>query len=269
MGTAATRDFYNRVGWRRQNGTLVDTLLFGWADGRFTKRLTARESGLLSPRYLPHRHGGRSGSRVTGGDARRAARWPGDIRPGEPFPASVPLSAYSSRVCNDARSECGTESLACEAAFALAADAAGMDERTVREVGRCKDHRACVPSVQFDRRVSERTMIGRFAWRAIQWLETHHSDRAAWLGACPHRGQQNEIRRDSLGNTFTLTSYRSDTLNAQCVCRAVSREIVFWLHRLRVAMRREPDCSPETGRLFGGTSTSRGPPTSSTWTDRA
>jgi hypothetical protein len=29
----------------------------------------------------------------------------------------------------------GTESLACEAAFALCADAAGMDERAVREVG--------------------------------------------------------------------------------------------------------------------------------------
>jgi hypothetical protein len=39
-----------------------------------------------------------------------------------------------------------------------------------------------VPSVQFDRRVSEYTMIGRFAWRAIQWLETHHSHRATWLG---------------------------------------------------------------------------------------
>jgi hypothetical protein len=39
-----------------------------------------------------------------------------------------------------------------------------------------------VPSVQFDRRVSEQTMIGRFAWRAIQWLETRHCDLAAWLG---------------------------------------------------------------------------------------
>jgi hypothetical protein len=37
-------------------------------------------------------------------------------------------------------------------------------------------------SRQFDRRVSEHTMIGRFAWRTIRWLEAHHSDRAAWLG---------------------------------------------------------------------------------------
>jgi len=28
-GTTATRDFYDRVGWRRQDGILVDTLLFG------------------------------------------------------------------------------------------------------------------------------------------------------------------------------------------------------------------------------------------------
>ena len=39
-----------------------------------------------------------------------------------------------------------------------------------------------VPSVQFDRRVPENSLIGRVAWPAIQWLETHHSDRAARLG---------------------------------------------------------------------------------------
>jgi SAM-dependent methyltransferase len=39
-----------------------------------------------------------------------------------------------------------------------------------------------VPSVGFDRRVSEHTMIGHVAWRVIQWLETDHSDRATWLG---------------------------------------------------------------------------------------
>jgi 2-polyprenyl-3-methyl-5-hydroxy-6-metoxy-1,4-benzoquinol methylase len=32
-GTAETRSFYNRIGWHRQNGTIVDTLLFGWMDG--------------------------------------------------------------------------------------------------------------------------------------------------------------------------------------------------------------------------------------------
>jgi SAM-dependent methyltransferase len=39
-----------------------------------------------------------------------------------------------------------------------------------------------VPSVQFARRVSETTAIGRLAWRVIQWLETHHADLAARLG---------------------------------------------------------------------------------------
>jgi hypothetical protein len=39
-----------------------------------------------------------------------------------------------------------------------------------------------VPSVQFDRQVSENSMVGRVAWSAVQWLETHHSDLAASLG---------------------------------------------------------------------------------------
>ena len=40
-GTAATRDFYDRVGWRRQDGTLVDTRLFGWTDGPIRNALDA------------------------------------------------------------------------------------------------------------------------------------------------------------------------------------------------------------------------------------
>jgi ubiquinone/menaquinone biosynthesis C-methylase UbiE len=32
-GTAATRDFFDRVGWHRQDGVLVDTLWFGWSKG--------------------------------------------------------------------------------------------------------------------------------------------------------------------------------------------------------------------------------------------
>src|SRR5260370_21783759 len=38
-GTTATRDFYNRVGWRRQDGTLVDTRLFGWTEGPIRRAL--------------------------------------------------------------------------------------------------------------------------------------------------------------------------------------------------------------------------------------
>jgi SAM-dependent methyltransferase len=39
-----------------------------------------------------------------------------------------------------------------------------------------------VVSVQFDRRMSETTTLGRLVWRAVQWLETHHANLAARLG---------------------------------------------------------------------------------------
>ena len=39
-----------------------------------------------------------------------------------------------------------------------------------------------VPSVEFDRRVSETTAVGRLVWRAIQRLEMKHADLAARLG---------------------------------------------------------------------------------------
>jgi SAM-dependent methyltransferase len=41
-GTAATRDFYNLIGWRRRNGTLTDMQLFGWMDGAIRKQIEAR-----------------------------------------------------------------------------------------------------------------------------------------------------------------------------------------------------------------------------------
>jgi len=46
-GTAATRDFYNREGWRRENGTLVDTLLFGWMDGPIHQALESQRRDRL------------------------------------------------------------------------------------------------------------------------------------------------------------------------------------------------------------------------------
>ena len=33
QGTRETRDFYDRTGWRRQDGELTDTRLFGWTEG--------------------------------------------------------------------------------------------------------------------------------------------------------------------------------------------------------------------------------------------
>lgn len=41
-GTAATRDFYNLVGWRQHNGTLTDTQLFGWMNGAIREEIETR-----------------------------------------------------------------------------------------------------------------------------------------------------------------------------------------------------------------------------------
>jgi ubiquinone/menaquinone biosynthesis C-methylase UbiE len=42
-GTAATRDFYNRIGWRRKDGKLVDTIMFGWrADSPIRQELESQ-----------------------------------------------------------------------------------------------------------------------------------------------------------------------------------------------------------------------------------
>ncbi len=46
-GTAATRDFYDRIGWRRQDGTLVDTLLFGKSDGPIHQVLDSQRKARL------------------------------------------------------------------------------------------------------------------------------------------------------------------------------------------------------------------------------
>lgn len=44
-GTAATRDFYNRIGWRRESGKLVDTVMFGWrADSPIRQELERQRS---------------------------------------------------------------------------------------------------------------------------------------------------------------------------------------------------------------------------------
>jgi hypothetical protein len=55
-------------------------------------------------------------------------------------------------------------------------------KRQLGEWGDVKITGHAVPSVQFDRRVSETTTLGRMAWRAIRRLETHHPNLAARLG---------------------------------------------------------------------------------------
>jgi ubiquinone/menaquinone biosynthesis C-methylase UbiE len=53
-GTAATKDFYDRVGWTRNGGVLVDTELFGWANEPIRKALDLqRKRRLLQMAGVP------------------------------------------------------------------------------------------------------------------------------------------------------------------------------------------------------------------------
>ena len=73
------------------------------------------------------------------------------VRPGgraifvlaNPFPLLFPYRLIRRVLAMTPGFNTGTESPAREAAAPLFADALGMDKGTVREVGRCKDHRTC------------------------------------------------------------------------------------------------------------------------------
>lgn len=58
----------------------------------------------------------------------------------------------------------------------------GWMKRQLGRWGNVKITGHAVPSVPFDRGISKSTSFGRMAWRAVQWLETHHADVAARLG---------------------------------------------------------------------------------------
>jgi hypothetical protein len=58
----------------------------------------------------------------------------------------------------------------------------GWTRRQLEKWGHVKMTGHRVPTVGFDRLVSEHAALGRLAWRAIQWLETHHPGMAARLG---------------------------------------------------------------------------------------
>jgi SAM-dependent methyltransferase len=58
----------------------------------------------------------------------------------------------------------------------------GWMKKQLERCGEVKITGHAVPSVAFDRSVSETTTVGNLAWRAVRWLETHHADVAARLG---------------------------------------------------------------------------------------
>jgi SAM-dependent methyltransferase len=258
-GTAATRDFYNREGWRRQNGALVDTLLFGWMDGPIHEALDSlrkervlRVAGGPGLRLAELGCGGTPAIFLAGRCAKfvavdfssRALSEAGaalklanvdfetvqaDIT-NLPFENNTIDVIYSAHVIYhidtvDGQAAALREAMRIlrpggQAIFVLAnpfpllfpyrlirrvlAMTPGLNAVLNRlrskpplpylpmplgwmkgQLGKWGDVRIigyAVPSVQFDRRISENSVIGRVVWPAIQWLETHHSDRAARLG---------------------------------------------------------------------------------------
>ena len=258
-GTAATRDFYNRVGWRRQNGVLVDTVLFGWADGPIHQSLDGqRKERLLQVAGGPGLRAAELGCGgtpaiflaerctkfiavdfSTTGLSEAAAALRGTnvafetveaditdlpfedgafdvvysahaiyhidtvdgqaaalreamrvVRPGgraifvlaNPFPLLFPYRLIRRVFAMTPGLNTVLNCLRAKPPLPYLPMPLGWMRGQLEKWGDVKITGYAVPSVQFDRRVSEQTMIGRFAWRAIQSLETHHSDRAARLG---------------------------------------------------------------------------------------
>lgn len=258
-GTAATQSFYNRIGWRRQNGTIVDTLLFGWMDGPIHQTLDKqRRDRLLQAaggpglRLVDLGCGGRPAIflaerctkftavdfSTTGLHEAAAAlkatnvafetveaditNLPFDdgvfdvvysaqaiyhidtvdgqaaafqealrvLRPGgraifvlgNPFPLLFPYRLIRRVFAMTPGLNMVLNRLRAKPPLPYLPMPLGWTRRQLEKWGDVKINGHAVPSVEFDRRVSEYTMIGRFAWHIIEWLETRHSDRATRLG---------------------------------------------------------------------------------------
>jgi len=144
-GTAATRDFYDRVGWRRQDGTLVDTRLFGWTDGPIRHAIEGQRKERV--RQVAGGPGLRLAELGCGGTpavflAERCATYTAadfsSVGLSEAAAAleaaNVPFETIETDI---------TDLPAHEAAAPVSADALGMDKGAVGKVGRCNDHRVC------------------------------------------------------------------------------------------------------------------------------
>jgi ubiquinone/menaquinone biosynthesis C-methylase UbiE len=258
-GTAATRDFYDRVGWSRQNGTLVDTLLFGWMDGPIHQALDSlRKERLLqvsggpglrlaelgcggtpaiflaepcakfvavdfSSRGLSEAAAALQRANVTfetveaditklpfeddafdvvysahaiyhidtaDGQAAALRETMRVLRPGgraifvlaNPFPLLFPFRLIRRVLAMTPVLNTVLNRLRAKPPLPYLPMPLGWMRRQLEKWGDVKITGHAVPSVQFDRRVSENSMVGRVLWPAIHWLETNHSDQVVWLG---------------------------------------------------------------------------------------
>jgi ubiquinone/menaquinone biosynthesis C-methylase UbiE len=258
-GTIATRDFYDRLGWRRQNGTLVDTVLFGWKDGPIHQALDAlrrervlRAAGGPGLRLAELGCGGTpaiflaeqcakfvavdfsftglseaaialKGANVTfetveaditnlplendtfdvvysahaiyhidtvDGQAAALREAMRIVRPGgraifvlaNPFPLLFPYRAIRRILAMTPGLNTVLNGLRAKPPLPYLPMRLQWMKAQLEKWGDVRISGHAVPSVPFDRLVSETSMIGRIAWPAVQWLETRHSGRAARLG---------------------------------------------------------------------------------------
>lgn len=258
-GTAATRDFYDRVGWRRQDGTLVDTRLFGWTDGPIRhaiegqrKERVRQVAGGPGLRLAELGCGGTPAvflaercATYTAADfssvglseaaaALEAANVPFEtietditdlpfadgvfdvvysahaiyhidtvdgqtaafqealrvVRPGgraifilaNPFPFLFPYRAIRRVLAMTPGLKAVLNRLRTKPPLPYLPMPLGWIKGQLEKWGDVTITGYAVPSIQFDRRMSESTTLGRLAWRVVQRLETHHPDLAARLG---------------------------------------------------------------------------------------
>jgi ubiquinone/menaquinone biosynthesis C-methylase UbiE len=258
-GTAATRDFYDRIGWRRQNGTLIDVILFGKSDGPIHRALDTQRKERL--RQLAGGPGLRLAELGCGGTpatflaerckafiavdfsstglceaaiALKATNVAFDtveadmtalpfeddafdviysanalyhidtvegqasalreamrvVRPGgraifvqaNPFPLLFPYQLTRRVLAMTPGLNTVLNRLRRKPPLPYLPMPLGWIKRQLESWGDVKITGQRLPTVGFDRLVSEHTLMGRLAWRGIQWLETHHTDIAARLG---------------------------------------------------------------------------------------
>jgi SAM-dependent methyltransferase len=259
-GSAAARDFFNKVGWTRENGVLVDTLLWGVCkDGVIHRQLEQQRAERVRQaaggpglrlaelgcggtpalflaeqcaRYtavdfssaglteaavalkdanvpfetieaditnLPFKDGAFDVvysahaiyhiDTIKGQEAafREAMRV---VRPGgraifvlaNPFPLLFPYRLIRRVLAMTPGLNTILNRLRAKPPVPYLPMPLGWMKRQLGRWGHVKITGHSVPSVPFDRGISETTSFGRMAWRAVQRLETNHADLAARLG---------------------------------------------------------------------------------------
>ena len=258
-GTRETKEFYDRKGWLRENGELVDRRMFGWTEGPIRAKLDARRIDrilqLIDGTELNVAELGCGGTPAVF-LARRCARYTAvDFSPvglsearealeregipaqtvetditNLPFPDNWFDAVYSAHAIyhidtSDGQAAAFSEAMRVlrpggTAIFVLANPfpllfpyrslrrvvamtpvigplvnrlrprpplpylpmPVGWMRKQLAKWGQVSITGYAIPSVAFDRHVSETTLFGRALWQCIKWIETRHVRFAAYLG---------------------------------------------------------------------------------------